>query len=108
MIVVIGVLLCLAGVMLLANLLGAGDYVIRRVTSRYLGSLPPGYAASKRGFRVYAILVLAIGVVFLGVGVTASTVLPGIVLLAVGIAAFIATSVIAIRGEVATARGPKT
>src|SRR5256885_15557301 len=58
----IGVLVTVAGVVLLLNLFGTGDYVIRRVTSKYLGELPPGFAASRRGFRIYATLVIAIGV----------------------------------------------
>src|SRR2546429_1964539 len=57
----IGAVLFIAGFALLLNLFGAGDYVIRRVTSRYLGTLPPGFAASQRGFRVYALLVFAVG-----------------------------------------------
>ena len=64
----IGVLLGAAGIVLLVNLFGAGDYVIRRVTSRYLGTLPPGFAASRRGFRIYAVLILALGLVCLGLG----------------------------------------
>src|SRR6266508_2221314 len=66
---VIGGLIAVVGVVLLLNLLGAGDFVMRTVTSRYLGSLPPGFAASKSGFRVYAALVIAIGLLFAGFGV---------------------------------------
>ena len=99
MVLVIGVLLCLAGVVLLMNLAGAGDFVMRHVTSRYLGSLPPGFANTKRGFRVYSILVISIGAVFLGVGVAASSVLPGAALVVAGVIAFVVTSVIALRGE---------
>jgi hypothetical protein len=104
----IGVLLCGAGIVLLVNLFGAGDYVIRRVTSRDLGSLPPGFAASRRGFRVYAMLVLAVGLVCLGLGLV-ETVLPvGAGLLVLGAAIFGIASVIAIAGEVETARRPKS
>ena len=99
MVVVIGVLLCLAGVVLLLNLAGAGDFAMRHVTSRYLGSLPPGYANTKRGFRVYSILVISIGAVFLGVGAAASWVLPGVALIVAGVVAFVVTSMIALRGE---------
>jgi hypothetical protein len=66
---VIGILLCLAGIALLFNVGGAGDFVIHRVTSRSLGELAPGYAASPGGFRVYAVLVLAIGVAVTGLGI---------------------------------------
>src|SRR2546421_5371345 len=66
----IGVALSVAGLVLLLNLFGAGDHVIRSVTSRDLGSLPPGFAASKRGFRIYAVLVIAVGVLCLGLAAT--------------------------------------
>ena len=101
---VIGVLLVLAGLALLFNVLGAGDYVIRTVTSKYLGSLPPGYAASKRGFRVYALLVLAVGLVCAGFGVTGSLLPIAAGLIVVGAVIFGIASVIAITGEVDTAR----
>ncbi|HEY3084688.1 MAG TPA: hypothetical protein VGK28_04440 [Candidatus Dormibacteraeota bacterium] len=104
---VIGGLIALIGVVLLLNLIGAGDFVMRTVTSRYLGSLPPGFAASKSGFRVYAALVIAIGLVFAGLGVAETSVTAGIVVFAIGAAAFVVLSVLAIRGEVATARGLK-
>jgi hypothetical protein len=104
----IGVVLALAGAVLLLNLFGAGDYVMRRVTSRYLGSLPPGFAASKRGFRIYSLLVLAIGVVFLGVGLTFAVVLLGAGLIVVGAIGFGMASLAAIAGEVETARGHKS
>jgi hypothetical protein len=103
-VLVIGVLLVVAGVVLLVNLLGAGDFVMRHVTSKYLGSLPPGFANSKRGFRVYSILIISIGIIFLGIWVAASTVAFGLVLLAAGVAGFVVTSVIGIRGEAETTR----
>ena len=40
--IVLGALVSLIGAVLLANLVGAGDYVIRHLTSRNLGTLPPG------------------------------------------------------------------
>jgi hypothetical protein len=70
-VLVIGVLICLAGLVLLFNLFGAGDMVIRRVTSQSLGDLAPGFAASRRGFRTYATLVIAVGILCLGLGITA-------------------------------------
>ena len=103
----IGAVLTLAGVVLLMNLFGAGDYVIRRVTSRYLGSLPPGYAASKRGFRIYALLVLAVGSVCVGLGLTDRFLPIAAGLIVVGAIAFGLASVVAISGEVETARGKK-
>jgi len=100
---VIGGLIALVGVVLLLNLLGAGDFVMRTVTSRYLGSLPPGFAASRSGFRVYAALVIAIGLLFAGFGVAESYVTAGIAVFAIGAVAFVVLSVLAIRGEIATA-----
>ena len=104
-VLVIGVLLAIAGVVLLVNLFGAGDFVIRTVTSKYLGSLPPGYAASKRGFRIYAVLVLAVGLVCAGFGLTGQLLPVGAGLIVVGALIFGIASVIAITGEVGTARG---
>jgi len=107
LVLAIGVLLCLAGIVLLLNLFGAGDYVIRRVTSRYLGELPPGYAAGKRGFRVYATLVLAVGIVVVGVGLISNLVPIAAALIVLGALIFGVASVVAIAGEVETARKPK-
>ena len=101
---VIGVLLVLAGLALLFNVLGAGEYVIRTVTSKYLGSLPPGFAASKRGFRVYALLVLAVGLVCAGFGLSGRLLPIAAGLIVVGAVIFGIASVIAITGEVDTAR----
>jgi hypothetical protein len=104
---VIGVLLCLAGIALLFNVGGAGDLVIHRVTSRSLGELAPGFAASRGGFRVYAVLILAIGVAVCGLGIAEGSVALGAALVVLGIAAFAVASVIAIVGEVRTYRGLK-
>jgi hypothetical protein len=104
---VIGVLLALAGLVLLFNVAGAAAFVMRHVTSKYLGTLPPGYANSKLGFRVYAVLLTSIGCVFIGVFFAASVLALGLTLLLVGLAGFATTSVLAIRGEVATARQNK-
>jgi hypothetical protein len=107
-VLVIGVVLSLAGVVLLLNLFGAGAYVIRTVTSKYLGSLPPGYAASPRGFRVYALLVLAVGLVCLGFGLTGRLLPVGAGLIVIGAVMFGIASVVAIAGEVETARKGST
>ncbi len=103
----IGVLLCAAGIALLLNVGGAADTVIRRVTSRPLGELAPGFAASRGGFRVYAALVLAIGLAVTGLGLADRSALLGIGLLLLGIAVFAVASVIAIVGEVRTYRALK-
>jgi hypothetical protein len=103
----IGVLLCLAGLVLLINLFGAADFVMRRVTSQPLGELAPGFAASRRGFRIYATLVLAVGIMCLGLGATAWFIPFGAGLLVVGALTFGIASVIAIAGEVETYRALK-
>lgn len=101
---VIGSLIVLIGVVLVLNLLGAGAFVMRKVTSRYLGSLPPGYAASVAGFRVYALLVISIGLLFAGFGAAETSIPVGVALFAVGAVGFVVLSVLAIRGEAATYR----
>ena len=107
MVLAIGVLLCVAGIALLLNLGGSADAVIRKVTSRSLGELAPGFAASRGGFRIYAALVLAIGVAMTGLGVLDQSVAFGGGLLAVGLIVFVAASVMAIVGEVRTYRALK-
>ncbi len=101
----IGIALSLVGAVWLVNVFGAGDYMIKRVTSRYLGSLPPGFAATPRGFRVYAVLVLALGVVCLGLAATERWLPLAAGLLVIGAITFGVSSMIAISGEVETARG---
>lgn len=106
-VLVIGVLLSVAGFVLLVNLFGAADLVMRRVTSQPLGELAPGFAASRRGFRTYAVLVLAIGILCLGLAATAWFIPLGAGLLVLGALAFGIASVIAIAGEVETYRALK-
>ena len=103
----IGVALSIAGLVLLLNLFGARDDVIRRVTSRDLGSLPPGFAASKRGFRIYAVLVIAVGVLCLGLAATTWLLPLGAAMLVAGAITFGIASMVAIAGEVETARSQK-
>ncbi|HYM95835.1 MAG TPA: hypothetical protein VET26_00910 [Candidatus Sulfotelmatobacter sp.] len=102
-----GVLLCAAGVVLFFNLLGAGDYVIRRVTSRSLGELAPGFASTPRGFKTYAVLVFAVGVLCAGIGLTAVFIPLAAGCLVVGAVGFGVASMIAITGEVETYRALK-
>ena len=104
---VVGVLISLAGIGLLLNLGGAGDFVIRRVTSRSLGELAPGYAASPGGFKVYSTLVLAVGVAVTGLELAARSAFVGLTLLVAGLVVFVVASVIAIAGEVRTYRALK-
>ena len=102
MVLAIGVLLCAAGLVLLLNVAGAADLVMRRVTSQPLGELAPGFAASRRGFQTYAALVIAIGLFAVGLGVAGSSALLGVGLMVLGGIAFVVASVIAIAGEVTT------
>jgi hypothetical protein len=101
---VIGAVIVVLGAVLLANLFGAADMVIKVVTSRYLGSLPPGFAASPGGFRIYAALIIAIGLIFAGFGLAETNATLGAVVFAIGAIGFIVLSVLVIRGEIATYR----
>jgi hypothetical protein len=103
----IGVLLVVAGLVLLLNLFGMAELVIRRVTSRSLGELAPGFAASRRGFRTYAALILAIGVLCVGLAMTDRFLPLGAALLVLGALTFGIASVVAIAGEVETYRALK-
>ena len=96
----IGILLTLLGFACLLNVFGAADYTIRRVTSRYLGTLPPGFAATTGGFRVYAVLVLALGVLCIGLGATEQFLPVAAGLIIIGAIAFGVASMVAIAGEV--------
>ena len=107
MVLAIGVLLLVAGLVLLLNVGGAGDLVMRRVTSQSLGELAPGFAASRSGFKTYAALVIAIGVFATGLGIAGWSALTGAGLMVVGGIAFVVASVIAIAGEVRTYRALK-
>jgi hypothetical protein len=106
-VIVIGVLLCVLGQVLFFNVGGTADAVIRGVTSRSLGELAPGFAASRTGFRVYALLISDIGVAVTGLGIAASSAAVGAVLLGLGLIGFLVGSVIAIAGEVSTYRALK-
>ncbi|TMD01268.1 MAG: hypothetical protein E6I58_16025 [Chloroflexi bacterium] len=107
MVIAIGVVLSAAGLVLLFNVGGAGDMVIKRVTSQSLGDLAPGFASTKRGFNIYATLILAVGVFALGLGVAGWYVPIGTSLMVLGGITFAGASVIAIAGEIETFRALK-
>src|SRR4029077_553839 len=107
MVLAIGVILFVAGLVLILNVAGAGGPVMRRVTSQPLGEVAPGFAAPRGGFKTYAALVLAIGVFAVGLGVAGSSALIGAGLMALGGIGFVVASVIAIAGEVKTFRALK-
>ena len=107
MVLVIGAALCLAALVLLFNLGGAADLVMKRVTSQPLGELAPGFAATRRGFNTYATLVLAIGLFAVGLAATAWFVPVGASLIVLAAITFAGSSVIAIAGEIETYRALK-
>ena len=100
----LGVLLALVGIVLLLDLFGAGDFVVRRVTSRSLGELAPGYAATPRGFKTYAVLVVSVGVLCAGIGLTAVFIPLAAGAIVLAAVTFGVASMIAIVGEVETYR----
>ena len=99
-----GLVLVLAGVVLLLDVGGAARFVIRHLTSKNLGSLAPGYAASRGGFRVYAVLILAVGLAAAGLGLSTSWPLAGFAILGLGAVVFAIATVVAIKGEAVTYR----
>lgn len=104
MLLTIAVLLISAGVLLLLNVGGAATAVIRRVTSKNLGQLPAGYAASVGGLRVYAVLLIAIGLATAGFAIAPASPVAGLAAILLGAIAFAVASGIAILGEVRTYR----
>ena len=102
--VTFGLLILATGFVLFFDLGGAARALIRRVTSRSLGGLAPGYAADPRGMRVYAFLLIGLGLALAGVGVLPGSLLAGAALLALGVADFLVASVLIIAGEVRTYR----
>jgi hypothetical protein len=104
LVLAIGILFSLVGLVLLLNVFAAGDYVIKHLTSRSLGSLAPGFAATRRGLRTYATLLLAVGIVCLGLGGATSSILLGAALMVIGALTFGIASMVAIAGEVETYR----
>ena len=97
MLLVLGVGLLLACVALLL----ARDFVTRHVTSRSLGSLAPGYAATPRGYYAYAGLVGNIGAILVALH------FGSVWFLLLTIAVFIIGSAAVIIGEYVTFRALK-
>ena len=89
------------------NVRGSREFVIKRVASQSLGTLAPGYAASRTGMAVYGLLITSIGAVLLGLGAVDTLGTAGPVLAGAGVIAFIVLSVVAIAGEVRTYRALK-
>jgi hypothetical protein len=74
------------------------DFVIEHVTSKSLGSLAPGYAATRRGYAAYAGLVTDIGLILIALHFGNPWFVLGV------IALFIVGSVAVVLGEVLTYR----
>lgn len=104
MILGFGLLLVAAGAILLRDVGGAATWLIRRVTSRNLGTLAPGYAASPGGMRVYAILLCGLGIAIGGVGLTPFRPFFGLAALGVGAIVFAVATALIAAGEVRTYR----
>jgi hypothetical protein len=107
MLQVVAWVLLLIAVVLVLNIGGAANAVIRNLTSRSLGDLAPGYAASPIGLKIYAGIIGAIGLIFAGLDAAALVPIPGLVAMIAGAIAFIGLSILAIRGEVETYRALK-
>ena len=80
--------------------------VIKHVTSRYLGSLAPGFAATDLGYAVYVSLIGSVGVMLIGLGLAIVDV-TGLVFFALAFLLFVVLSLLAIRGEVRVYRNLK-
>src|SRR5258708_15971345 len=106
-VLVIGVLLAVVGIVLLFNVAGAADFVMRHVTSKNLGTLPPGFANSKPGFRIYSALLISLGPVFIRLFLAAPVLVLGLTILCAGIAGFGTTPPTIIRPAGLTARVQK-
>lgn len=94
---VIGMVLVFAS----AGLVVAQDAVTRHVTSRSLGSLAPGWAATKQGYRAYAGLVADVGLIAVAVGLNTAWLL----ILSIGL--FVLLTIAVVIGEVIVYRGLK-
>ena len=103
-VLVVGAAIALAGIAMDAAPIQR--FLTLHVTSRSLGSLAPGYAATPRGYRVYSGLVRAFGVAIFGLW-AASLAPIWAVLFLLGVALFAFNTVRAVRGEIRTYRALK-
>ena len=91
-----------AACVIIAAVLGlARETVTRRVTSRSLGTLAPGYAATKTGYLIYAGLIADFGILLIAINYSR------VLLIVAAIAVFIVGSIAGIIGEVVTYRALK-
>jgi hypothetical protein len=105
MITALGFLILVAGGILYTNV--AANFLIRHLTSRSLGTLAPGYAASRAGITTYSNVIASFGIVVIGLGATDWAGTTGAFVAVVGLIMFVAFSAAAIAGEVRTYRALK-
>jgi hypothetical protein len=105
MVTALGLLILVAGGILYTNV--AANFLIRHLTSRSLGTLAPGYAASRAGIRTYSNVIASFGIVVIGLGATEWAGAIGAFVAIVGLIMFVAFSAAAIAGEVRTYRALK-
>ena len=97
---VFGAIVAAAGVVILIDFGGAARALIRRVTSRNLGSLAPGYAADPMGMKVYSVLLIAFGMALVGVGLLGRSPILGALAVVAGSTVFVIASALIVIGEV--------
>jgi hypothetical protein len=105
MVTALGLVILLAGGFLYTKVVG--DFLITNLTSRSLGNLAPGYAASRAGIRAYSNVIASFGIVVIGLGATEWAGSVGAFAAVVGFVMFVAYSAAAIAGEVRTYRALK-
>ena len=105
MVTALGLLILLASGILYTNV--GANFLIRHLTSRSLGTLAPGYAASRSGIKVYSNVIASFGILVIGLGATDWAGTTGVFVAVVGLVMFVAFSAAAIAGEVRTYRALK-
>jgi hypothetical protein len=83
---------------------GFGRFVIRHLTSKPLGGLAPGYAATLPGLKAYALVLMFCGLALGGLALAAEVPLAGLAAITGSLLGFVLTSIVAIVGEVKTYR----
>jgi hypothetical protein len=105
MVTALGLVILLAGGILYTNV--AANFLIKNLTSRSLGTLAPGYAASRSGIRTYSNVIASFGILVIGLGATEWAGSVGAFVAVVGFVMFVAFSAVVIAGEVRTYRALK-
>ena len=105
MVTALGLVILIAGGILYTKV--ASEFLIKNLTSRSLGTLAPGYAASRSGLRTYSNVIASFGILVIGLGATDWAGTTGAFVAVVGFVMFVAFSAVAIAGEVRTYRALK-